>query len=322
MKIALTGIQASGQLHLGNYLGAIQPALELQQEYTAYYFVADYHALTSNKEPEKLRASIREITATMVALGLDTDKHSLFRQSDVPQVVELAWILACQVGVGMLDRGHAVKAARDGGREPNAGTLFYPLLMAADILLYDTNIVPVGQDQKQHLEITRDIAIRINHHYGEGTLVVPEVSIREGVGQVPGIDGRKMSKSYGNGIELWAPSKRLRKRCMKIVTDSAEPEDPKDPEKDNVFALYRLFASEADVAAMAARYREGGLRYGDAKQALYEELEAHLAEPREKVRALLEDPDAIEDILQKGARKARQKAEQTMDRVREAVGLR
>lgn len=322
MQTALTGLQASGQLHLGNYLGSIRPALDLQRDYQAYYFVADYHALTTNKDPEKLRASTREIVATFVALGLDIDSHCLFRQSDVPEVAELAWILACQVGVGLLDRGHAVKAARDGGLEPNAGTLFYPLLMAADILLYDTNLVPVGADQKQHLEITRDIALRINHQYGDGTLVVPEVLIRDGVGVVPGIDGRKMSKSYGNGISLWEPSKRLRKRCMKIVTDSALPEDPKDPEQDNVFKLYRLFASDSDVAAMAARYREGGLRYGDAKQALFEELEAHLAEPRAKVAELLAEPGAIDAILEKGAVKARQKARQTIDRVRRAVGLR
>lgn len=322
MRTALTGLQPSGQLHLGNYLGSIQPALGLQRDYQAYYFIADYHALTTMKDPAALRAATLEIAATFVALGLDLEKHCLFRQSEVVEVAELAWILACQVGTGMLDRGHAVKAARDGGREPNAGTLFYPLLMAADILLYDANIVPVGKDQQQHVEIARDIAIKVNHAYGEGTLVVPEVSIQAAVGVVPGVDGRKMSKSYGNQIPLWAPTKQLRKQCMRIVTDSKALEEPKDPETDNVFALYKLFATADQQAELAAAYRAGGLGYGHAKEALYQLLESVLAGPRAEVTALLAEPAQLEQILAEGSARARVRALATIDRVRRAVGLR
>ncbi|MEZ4316618.1 MAG: tryptophan--tRNA ligase [Myxococcota bacterium] len=322
MQRALTGIQPSGRIHLGNYLGSARPALRLQDSYRAYYFIADLHALTTTRDPAKLREASREVAATFMALGLDLDAHCLFRQSDVTEVSELAWILACQIPVGQLDRGHAVKAARDGGREPNAGTLFYPVLMSADILLYDANVVPVGKDQQQHVEIARDIAQKVNHHYGEGTLVVPEVSIQEEVGVVPGLDGRKMSKSYGNTIDLWDPPKKLRKTMMKIVTDSKQMEDPKDPDTDNVFNLYKLFATAEQRADLAARYRSGGLGYGHAKQELFELVDAHLHEARERYDDLIAHPERIDGALEAGADKARASARATMERVRAAVGLR
>lgn len=322
MQRALTGIQPSGDVHLGNYLGMVVPALELQQKYATYYFIADYHALTSVKDPETLRRTSLEAAATFLALGLDVEGNAtLFRQSSVPEVCELAWILACLTSAGTLDRGHAVKAAREGGREINAGTVFYPLLMAADILLYDSAVVPVGQDQKQHVEVARDLAIKVNHHYGDGTLVVPEVQIRSEVGVVPGTDGRKMSKSYGNSIPLWLTPKKLRKACMRIVTDSKGLEDPKDPETDNVFGLYKLFASPEQIEDLAGRYRAGGLGYGHAKQELFELMDARLAEPREAYREWMDHPQRIEAVLASGAERARGAAARTLGRVRKAVGL-
>jgi tryptophanyl-tRNA synthetase len=321
VRRALTGIQPSGRIHLGNYLGSILPALELQRDHRSVYFIADLHALTTTRDPARLRVATREIAATFLALGLDVEAQCLFRQSDVPEVCTLAWILACQVPVGVLDRGHAVKAAKDDHREVNAGTLFYPVLMSADILLYDANVVPVGKDQKQHVEIARDMALKMNHHYGEGTLVVPEVAIREEVGVVPGLDGRKMSKSYDNSIPLWSTSKELCKTVMKVVTDSLPMEAEKNPDTDNVFNLFRLFASPEQRDALAARYRAGGLGYGHAKQELFEILDAHLADPRARYDALMADPGAIDAVLAAGAEKARSHATVTLDRVRRAVGL-
>ncbi|MCB9676619.1 MAG: tryptophan--tRNA ligase [Alphaproteobacteria bacterium] len=322
MQRALTGVQPSGHIHLGNYLGSIVPALELQRSYRAFYFIADYHALTSIRDPAALRESSRQVAATFIALGLDTDTHCLFRQSDVIEVCELAWILACQINTGMLDRGHAVKAARDGGREPNAGTLFYPVLMSADILLYDANVVPVGRDQQQHVEIARDIAQRVNHHYGEGTLVVPEVSVRDEVGTVLGLDGRKMSKSYGNAIHLWDPPKKLRKTIMKIVTSSKEMGEPLEVEGDNVLNLYKLFATPAQLADIEGRYRAGAVGYGHAKQELFELVDGQVAEARARYDALMANPAEIDGILEAGADKARASARATMERVRAAVGIR
>lgn len=225
------------------------------------------------------------------------------------------------MSAGTLERGHAVKAARDAGREINAGTVFYPMLMAADILLYDASVVPVGADQKQHVEIARDIAEKMNHRYGEGTVVVPEVLIREGVGVVPGVDGRKMSKSYGNVIPLWEPPKKLRKIVMGIVTDSRTVEEPKDPDSDNVFALYRLFATPDQQASLRADYLRGGMGYGVAKQALYDELEARLAAPRERYQEWMAHPERLDEVLAAGAVRARAAALRTLNRVRERVGL-
>lgn len=322
MQRALTGIKPTGDVHLGNYLGMIVPALELQESFATFYFIADYHALTSVSDAEVLRRSSLEAAATFLALGLDVEGNAtLFRQSAVPEVCELAWILACVTSAGTLDRGHAVKAAKDDNREINAGTVFYPILMAADILLYDSKVVPVGKDQKQHIEIARDLALKVNHRFGEGTLVVPEVRIRPEVGVVPGTDGRKMSKSYGNTIPLWLSSKKLRKACMRIVTDSTPMEEPKDPDTDNVFALYKLFATAEQQADLAARYRAGGLGYGHAKQELFEVMEARLAEPRERYQEWMAHPDRIEAVFEAGAARARQAAAQTLGRVRRATGL-
>ena len=320
LKRVLTGIQPSGDLHIGNYLGAILPAIELAQSADAFLFIADYHALTSS-EPQVVRQGTLSIAATFIALGLDTDKHLLFRQSAVPQVCQLTWILSCQLPVGQLERGHSVKAARDAGREINAGTLFYPVLMSADILLYDSNVVPVGRDQKQHVEISRDLALKMNHRFGEGTLVVPEVSIRKEVGVIPGLDGRKMSKSYGNAIPLWAPEKKLRKMIMRIVTDSATMEQSKNPETCTVFQLYTLFADSSQIDALRDRYLAGGMGYGHAKQALFEVVNARLDAPRRRYNELMADPALIEEHLAKGAARARVAAEVTLGRVRRRVGL-
>ena len=318
---SLTGIKPTGEIHLGNYLGALRPALALQERFTAYYFVADYHALTSSTDPQELRRASRVIAASFLAFGLDPAANVLFRQSDIPEVCELTWILACQIPPGQLDRGHAVKAARDAGRDINVGTWLYPVLMAADILLYDSDIVPVGADQRQHVEVARDIAIKMNHHYGEGTLRVPEVSIQERGAAVPGLDGRKMSKTYNNAIALWQTSKQLRKQIMRIVTDSRGVEDPKDPDTDTTFQLYELFASPEQVSEMRRAYLAGGLGYGHAKQALFEALDAHLAEPRDRFHHWMNDPAALDDVLHDGAARARSAARQTLARVRERIGL-
>ena len=321
MRRALTGIKPTGDIHVGNYLGSIRPALELQESYQAYYFIADYHALTSVFDADKLRAHTRETAASWLAFGLDPERTVLFRQSAIPEVCELAWILGCQVPSGQLDRGHAVKAARDDNREINAGTLFYPVLMAADILLYDSHVVPVGQDQKQHVEICRDMAIKMNHRFGEGTLVVPEVSIRKDVAVVPGLDGRKMSKSYGNQIPLWLPPKKLRKLIMRIVTDSRGVDEVKDPDSCNVFALYRLFADESAVEDLRARYLAPGMGYGHAKQELFEVLDGVLAEPRERYLDWMAHPERLDEVLAAGADRARIAADEVLRRVRERVGL-
>jgi len=318
---SLTGIKPTGEIHLGNYVGAVRPALALQERFTAYYFVADYHALTASTDPAELRRASRVIAATFLAFGLDPKNHVLFRQSDIPEVCELTWVLACQIPPGQLDRGHAVKSAREAGREINVGTWLYPVLMAADILLYDSDIVPVGADQRQHVEVARDLAVKVNHHYGEGTLKVPQVSIQQRGAAVPGLDGRKMSKTYNNAIALWQNPKSLRKQIMRIVTDSRGVEDPKDPETDTTFQLYELFASPEQTSEMRRAYLAGGLGYGHAKQALFEALDAHLAEPRERFHHWMNDPAALDDVLREGATHARSAARQTLARVRERVGL-
>ncbi len=321
MKRALTGIKPTGQVHLGNLLGAIRPALGLQQTFDSFYFIADYHALTSVEDAAALRQATRETTATWLALGLDPERTVLFKQSAVPEVCELAWILGCLIPMGMLDRGHAVKAARDGGFDPNVGTMYYPVLMAADILLYDSTIVPVGRDQKQHVEMARDMAIKANHRYGEGTLVVPDVSIQEEVAVVPGLDGRKMSKSYGNQIPLWAPEKQLRKLIMRIETDSLGVEDPKDPDTSNIYNLYKLFATPEQTANLRERYLAPGMGYGTAKQELFEAVNAQLAGPRESYEEWMAHPSRLDEVLAAGAERARKAANQTLTRIRTRVGL-
>jgi len=321
VKRALTGIKPTGQVHLGNLLGAILPALRLQESFDSYYFIADYHALTSVEEADVLRQATRETTATWLALGLDPERTVLFKQSAVPEVCELAWILGCLIPMGMLDRGHAVKAARDGGFDPNVGTMYYPVLMAADILLYDSTVVPVGKDQKQHVEMARDMAIKANHRYGEGTLVVPDVSIQEEVAVVPGLDGKKMSKSYGNQIPMWAPEKQLRKLMMRITTDSRGVEDPKDPDTCNIYNLYKLFATPEQTSNLRERYLAPGMGYGTAKQELFEVVNARLSGPRERYEEWMAHPSRLDEVLAAGAERARKAANQTLVRIRDRVGL-
>lgn len=318
---SLSGIKSTGTPHFGNYLGMIRPAIELQESHDAFYFVADYHALTTERDPVAMRRQTLEITATFLAMGLDPSRSAFFRQSDVPEVNELAWLLSCVTTMGELERGHAYKAKKDEGEAGRAlHALFaYPVLMAADILIYDSNVVPVGKDQVQHIEMARDMATRFNHHFGE-TFVVPEASVRADVQTIPGIDGRKMSKSYDNGIDIFLPPKKLKQRVMQIVTDSTPLEDPKDPETCNVVALYRYFATPDEVEALKAKYREGGFGYGHAKLELYEKMNAFLAPHRERYDALMADPSTLEDVLRDGARRARAIAWEVTGRARERVG--
>ncbi|MBN2449108.1 MAG: tryptophan--tRNA ligase [Lentisphaeria bacterium] len=319
-KRVLSGIQPSGTLHLGNYFGMMKPAVELQDGNECFYFIADYHALTQLPDPALLRQRSRGVAVDFLACGLDPLRTTFFRQSDVPEVHELTWVLNCMTPVGLLERCHSYKDKVARGIEANHGLFSYPVLMAADILIYGSHLVPVGKDQKQHLEVTRDIAVRFNNRYGE-ILVVPEALIREDVAVVPGLDGQKMSKSYDNTIEIFAAGKAARSRIMKIVTDSTPLEDPKDPEACNVFALYRLMATEAEREALAQRYRAGNMGYGHAKQALAEKYEEFFGPMRERRRELLEHPDLVEDILRTGAARARAAARETLNRVRAAVGL-
>lgn len=328
-QISLSGIKPTGTPHLGNYLGMIRPALEMVKNYQALYFVADYHALTTVREGKELRRMSYDIAATLLALGLDPDEVVFFRQSDIPELFELTWILSCYTPKGLLNRAHAYKAALDRnietGRDPdagiNSGLFTYPVLMAADILLYGSHVVPVGQDQKQHVEITRDIATAFNHHYGD-LLVVPEAVIQEEVASIPGIDGRKMSKSYDNVIPIFASSKQLHKCVMRIMTDSSRPEDPKDPEKDNVFSIYRYFAAPDQVELVRQRYLKGGLAYSEIKDHLYLLLENHFSEARDRYNAYMADQDRLEKILLVGAERARTIGSKIMRKVRRAVGVR
>ena len=318
---SLSGIKSTGTPHLGNYLGMIRPAIALQDTHEPFYFVADYHALTTERDPVAMRRATHEITATFLAAGLDPTRAAFFRQSDVPEVTELAWLLSCVITMGELERAHAFKARKAEGTEGTAlhGLFAYPVLMAADILIYDSHVVPVGKDQVQHVEMARDMAKRFNHHFGE-VLVLPEARVREEVMTIPGIDGRKMSKSYGNGIDVFVPKKQLKQRIMQIVTDSTPLEAPKDPSTCNVVALYKYFATPAQVAEMEAAYRAGGYGYGHAKLALFEALEAHVAPMRERYDALIAAPDTLEDVLRAGAAKARGVAREVLGRARERVG--
>ena len=332
MKRILTGIKPTGSPHLGNYLGAIRPALALAQrpDAQALYFIADYHALTTVHDGDKLDALSREIAATWLAFGLDPEKVVFYRQSAVPEVFELAWIFACFTSKGWMNKAHAYKAkvaeaAAAGNPDPDAGINMglyeYPVLMAADIVLFDVDLVPVGKDQIQHVEIARDIAQRMNHVYGEGLLKLPEAQVDENTAIVPGLDGRKMSKSYDNTIPLFAPPKQLRKIVNKIVTDSTPPEAPKDPDTSMIFQLYRLFATPEQTAALRDRYQQG-IGWGEAKGALADVLEATLAGPRERYQALIADRAGLDAVLARGAERARAMAKPVLDRVRQAVGIR
>ena len=316
----LTGIQPSGLPHLGNYFGAMRQVCELQNKGESFLFIADYHALTTAPEPEQLRSNILNLAIDFIACGIDLDKTVFFRQSSVPEVCELAWMLANVSPVGLMERAHSYKDKIAKGFAPNCGLFTYPILMAADILLYGSNLVPVGKDQKQHLEITRDLAIKFNNQYGE-IFTIPEGFIPETVAIVPGTDGQKMSKSYGNTIPIFGKEKEIKKTIMNIVTDCKGLEEPKDPDTCNVFALYKLFASEEEIAQMRQNYMGGNYGYGHAKKELFDKMWSFF-EPMRKRRAELEaDPQYVEEILRKNGEIARAEALKLMKKVREAVGL-
>ena len=328
----LTGITTTGTPHLGNYAGAIRPAVQAstQPGVDAFFFLADYHALIKCDDPARVARSRLEIAATWLAVGLDHERVTFYRQSDIPEIPELSWLLTCVTAKGLMNRAHAYKASVDQnvakGVEPDDGVtmgLFsYPVLMAADILMFNANKVPVGRDQIQHLEMARDIAQRFNHLYGRDYFALPEVTIEEDVATLPGLDGRKMSKSYNNTIPLFeGGASALRASVMRIVTDSRAPGEAKDAESSHLYTLYRAFATQAESAAFRKQLEEG-MGWGDAKQALYEHLEALLAPMREKYFDLIANPGRIEDILQAGAARARKLAVPMMQELREAVGLR
>ena len=318
----LSGIQPSGRLHVGNYFGAIRQYLALQDEgHECYYFIANYHALTSLRDKAELEAVTLHVARAYLALGIDPDRSVFFVQSDVPQVAELCWILNCVCPVSLMEKGTSYKDKVARGLSANMGLFDYPVLQAADIVIYDADLVPVGQDQKQHIEMTRDLAGKINHEFGRDVLVLPEPHIVPEVAIVPGIDGQKMSKSYHNDIEIFATDKQTTRRCAKIVTDSTPLGEPKDPETCNVVALLKLFADEGELAEIAAGYRAGGYGYGHAKGRLGELINETFADAREKYIALESDPDYVRDVLRQGGEKARQAAEATMQRVRDACGI-
>jgi tryptophanyl-tRNA synthetase len=326
--VSLTGIKPTGAATLGNYLGMIRPALALAERYRVLYFIADYHALTTVHDGEELRELTYDLAATWLALGLEPGEDAtMYRQSDVPEIFEIAWILSCFTPKGLLNRAHAYKAGVDAneaaGQPPDdgisAGLFNYPVLMAADILAFDSDVVPVGLDQKQHLEIARDIAEVINQTYGP-TLKLPEPRIEERVQTIPGLDGRKMSKSYGNTIPLFLEPKKLRKTVRRIVTDSRRPEEPKDPEGDTLFTLFSAVAPEPDVETLRRRYLEGGVGYGEVKDDLADRLIGIFEEPRLRYEELMADRGAIDDVLDEGAERARSLAGPVRERLRRAVG--
>ena len=316
----LSGIQPTGRFHWGNYFGAIRQYIALQDHEQAFYFIADLHALTTIRDPEQLRDYSREAVIDLLALGLDPEKATLFRQSDIPEITELTWLLMTVTQMSLLEKCHAYKDKKSKGLAADAGLFTYPVLMAADILLYGSDRVPVGVDQVQHIEVTRDLAQRFNSMYGD-VFVLPKAHVLDEAAKVPGTDGEKMSKSYDNTIEIFETPKKLRKKIMSIKTDSTPLEDPKDPDLCTVFTLYKLFAAEEQQSALAERYRAGGMGYGDAKQTLYDAAMEYFAVARERRDTLLADPDTVEDILQAGAKKAREKGREILNRARIACGL-
>jgi tryptophanyl-tRNA synthetase len=316
----LSGIQPSGKLHIGNYFGAMRQHLQLQAENEGFYFIADYHALTSNPKAESIRTNTIGVAMDYLALGLDPEKTVFWRQSDVPEVTELAWILSCVTPMGLLQRCTSFKDKVGQGLSPVHGLFAYPVLQAADILMFNSNLVPVGADQKQHIEVTRDIAIKFNNMYGE-TFVLPEEHILKSVAVVPGIDGRKMSKSYDNTIEIFEPENSVKKKVMRIVTDSTPVEDSKDPDTCNAFALLRLVAPEAELAQWEEKYRSGGVGYGTVKKRVVELLHDYFRPFRQKREELENNRDYVEQVLCGGAQRARAVARQTMKRVRDVTGL-
>jgi tryptophanyl-tRNA synthetase len=330
-KRILTGITTTGTPHLGNYVGAIRPAIaaSLGADVESFYFLADYHALVKCDDPARVQQSTLEIAATWLACGLDPEKVFFYRQSDIPEIPELTWLLTCVTAKGLLNRAHAYKAAVDQNNAVNedadagitAGLYMYPVLMAADILMFNANEVPVGRDQVQHIEIARDIAQRFNHIYAAEYFALPEASIEENVATLPGTDGRKMSKSYNNTIPLWLPAHDLKKAILGIVTDSRAPGEPKDPDNSNIFAIYQAFASAEETAAMRSAFADG-IAWGEAKQKLFERLDAELAPARARYDALAARPQEIEDRLLAGAKKARERSSAFIEKLRWAVGVR
>jgi len=317
----LSCLQPSGALHIGNYFGMMRPAIALQAEGEALYFIADYHALTSVRDPEALRANSRRIALDFLACGLDPDRATLFRHSDVPQVTELAWILSTVAPMGLLERAHSYKDKLARGMVATVGLFNYPVLMAADILIYDSDIVPVGKDQKQHIEMTRDLAVKMNETFGH-IFKLPEARIQAATETVPGIDGQKMSKSYGNNIDIFGDEKEMRKRVMSIVTDSTPVDAPKEPANSTIFKLYSLVASQDEIADMRERFVKGGTGYGDFKKQLFEKLWEYFAPMRKRREQILSDKSYIDGVLSQGAKRANEIADQVMERIRKAVGLR
>jgi len=316
----LSGIQPSGRLHIGNFFGAMRPQLGLQAEHDCFYFIADYHALTSNPDPADVAQHVLDVATDYIALGLDVQKTVFWRQSDVPEVTELTWLLSCITPMGLLQRCTSYKDKVAQGLSPNHGLFAYPVLQAADILIYNSDLVPVGADQKQHIEVTRDIAIRFNNNYGE-ILTLPRAYIIESVAVVPGLDGQKMSKSYGNAIEIFEPEDSIKKKIMKIVTDSTPVEAPKDPESCNVFALLKLVASADELAEWENKYRNGGAGYGEAKKRLAELMIDYFKPFRQKRAELEGNIDYVKEALAQGAERARAVAAETLAGARKAVGL-
>ncbi len=320
MKRSLSGIQPSGVLHIGNYFGAIKQFVELQDEYEGFYFLANYHALTSSPKGEDLKNNTINVILDYLALGLDPEKSTLFLQSDVPEHTELSWILSNVTPMGLLERAHSYKDKTAKGIKPNVGLFTYPVLMASDILIYSPDIVPVGKDQKQHVEITRDIAIKFNETYGKEIFKLPKEKIVENVATVPGTDGDKMSKSYGNVINMFGSKKQLKKQIMNIVTDSTPLEEPKNPD-NNITKLYSLFATEEEVNTLKEKFLAGNFGYGHAKTELFDKFMDYFAPFQKKREELLQNMDYVNEILKKGALKAREIATKKVDEVRDAVGI-
>ena len=325
----LTGITTSGAPHLGNYVGAIRPAIEASRndDVESFFFLADYHSLIKSQDPEMVHRSTMEIAAAWLALGLDTDKVTFYRQSDIPEITELTWFLTCMTAKGLMNRAHAYKAAVQANEEAgedadfgiNMGLFSYPILMAADILMFNAHQIPVGRDQIQHVEMARDVAARFNHHYGEH-FVLPTAVVDDKVAVLQGLDGRKMSKSYGNTIPLFLTAKKLKKHINKIKTNLLEPGEPKDPDTSAVFQIWKAFASEEQTAAMRQEFADG-IAWGEAKKRLFELVDAELAEARDRYEALMQNPREIEEVLQKGAEKARRESSELLAKLRSAVGI-
>jgi tryptophanyl-tRNA synthetase len=323
MARILTGIQSSGRQHLGNILGAIRPAIELSRDAKneAYLFIADMHSLTTIKDAATRKEHVLATAAAWLACGLDTDKVVFYRQSDIPKVAEMTWYLSCFTPFPMLANAHSFKDKSENLSDVNAGLFIYPVLMACDILMYDANIVPVGKDQKQHLEMARDMARSVNHQMKQEIFVIPDSKISEEMMVIPGTDGRKMSKSYGNVIDVFLPEKKLRKQVMGIVTDSTPMEEPKDPDTCNAFALYSLLATEEQIAEMRQNYLGGNYGYGHAKQALFERILEEFKEDRVRFDSLMENPAEIERVLLEGAKKAQPVANDVLARLKRAIGF-